>query len=163
MNTPVRRDTARVVLAGPGDRVLLFRHLLPRPWAREGWLTPGGGIDPGETPAQALVRELREEIGLSLGTDDLGGAVAFDAGRWWTGDTVFATVNWYFFARTASLGLDFSGQEERERGELLDHRWWRIADLDGSADLVFPVGLAELAARLVDGDRPREPVELPWE
>jgi len=26
-----RRDTARVILASPGDRVLLFRHFLPVP------------------------------------------------------------------------------------------------------------------------------------
>jgi 8-oxo-dGTP pyrophosphatase MutT (NUDIX family) len=46
-----RRDTARVILASPDNRVLLFRHLLQAPWAQEGWLTPGGAIDPGESPA----------------------------------------------------------------------------------------------------------------
>lgn len=30
------------------------------------WGTPGGAIDPGETPAIAVVRELREELGLEV-------------------------------------------------------------------------------------------------
>src|SRR5919198_6539791 len=92
----IRRDTARVILAGPGDRVLLFKHPLPMPWSREGWLTPGGGIDPGETPAETAVRELREETGLVL---SLERAVAYDSGEWSVDGRKRAETNWYFFAR----------------------------------------------------------------
>lgn len=41
------------------DRVLLVRH------SNGGvWVTPGGAVDPDETPADALVREVWEETGL---------------------------------------------------------------------------------------------------
>lgn len=43
-------------MAGPDDRALLFRYMLPRPWARAGWMLPGGAIDPGETAAQTAAR-----------------------------------------------------------------------------------------------------------
>ena len=32
----------------------------------EMWGTPGGALDPGETPATAVVREMREELGIEV-------------------------------------------------------------------------------------------------
>jgi ADP-ribose pyrophosphatase YjhB (NUDIX family) len=49
------------VLAFDGaGRVLLVRH------AEGVWVAPGGAIEPGETPADAAVREAFEETGLEL-------------------------------------------------------------------------------------------------
>jgi len=43
-------------------RVLLARHA----GHTDGWATVGGAVDPGESPAQAAVREAREEIGVEI-------------------------------------------------------------------------------------------------
>jgi 8-oxo-dGTP diphosphatase len=43
------------------DRVLLCRHEKP---GKEYWLLPGGGVDAGESLADALHRELHEEVGI---------------------------------------------------------------------------------------------------
>lgn len=157
---PIRRDTARVIMAGPGDRVLLFLHPLPAPWSRRAWLLPGGGIDAGETPAAAAVRELREETGHEL---TVGQAVAFDSGEWTADGRRHTEVNWYFFARVPTDRVDLSGLDPYERRDLLDVRWWEPAELGATAELVFPVGLADLVARLLRGDIPAEPLHLPWE
>lgn len=57
---PLALCTAAYVLAFEGDDVLMAR--LDR-----GVDIPGGHIDPGETPEQAMRREVREETGASLG------------------------------------------------------------------------------------------------
>ncbi|HVN59838.1 MAG TPA: NUDIX hydrolase [Gaiellaceae bacterium] len=48
------------------DRVLLVRQ---EKQDKEYWLLPGGGVKSGESLVQALVRELREEVGV-LGPDE---------------------------------------------------------------------------------------------
>lgn len=39
------------------------------------WALPGGRIEPGESPAGAAFRELREEVGLEIGPEDLLGSL----------------------------------------------------------------------------------------
>lgn len=42
------------------------RMLVVRTSYRRGWVFPGGMLDRGETPAEAAVREVREEVGLDV-------------------------------------------------------------------------------------------------
>jgi 8-oxo-dGTP pyrophosphatase MutT (NUDIX family) len=163
MTEAIPHRTARVILASPQERVLLFRYHLPMPWGRAGWLTPGGMIEDGEIAAQTAARELHEETGLQVSPTGLGAAVAWNSGEWWSDDgTVFEGHDWYFFARAPTEHVDLSGQDEDERQDLLAHRWWAADELAATEELVFPVGLAELLTRLLTGDRPSQPLRLPW-
>lgn len=58
---PVRLVAAALILRE--DTVLICQRRANQPMALK-WEFPGGKIEPGETPSQALARELDEELGI---------------------------------------------------------------------------------------------------
>lgn len=60
-------EVAAAVLQRPDGSFLLGQRPAGKIWAGY-WEFPGGKVEPGETPHQALVRELREELGIEAET-----------------------------------------------------------------------------------------------
>jgi ADP-ribose pyrophosphatase YjhB (NUDIX family) len=132
------RSCARLVLFDEHRRVLLFRHADGH--EQEFWATPGGGLEPGETPEQAARREASEE----LGTDQV------DLLPLWNGHTQFlfadrmVSQSEAFFLMTTRfpiLGPQTKDVHHRER--ITEARWWSVNEMESSEDLIFPVDLAE--------------------
>jgi 8-oxo-dGTP pyrophosphatase MutT (NUDIX family) len=164
---PVERRTARVLLVDGLDRLLLFRFWLDGKDSRRGhaWITPGGGVQPGETLAQAGARELREETGLALDPAELGPVVARASGEWGLRRRYLA-VDSFFSVRVPELAVDTAGFMPEERRLLTDHRWWPRVEIEAAiaagTEPIMPFGLLPLLDRLLAGERPEPPMDLPW-
>ena len=104
-----------------GDRVLMCHRRADRAWYPDVWDFPGGHLEDGETPHAALMRELREELGIESdgdGTfvarwiaDDLSEDITFLHVRDWQGELVNQApdehddLDWFTLGEALSLEL----------------------------------------------------------
>ena len=65
--------TGRIDGTAGGAAILLTRRGARLSSHTNQWALPGGRVDPGETPPEAAMREISEEVGLAVGPDDLIG------------------------------------------------------------------------------------------
>ena len=153
------REAVRGIVRAPDRRVLLVRFEFP---TGSRWSLPGGGLDTGENHAQALVRELEEEVGLRSAR---------------VGPHVWSRLHIVPF-----LNGRFDGQRERihlvevdsvfepcpamtwpqlNAEYVFELRWWTIDEIADSAHLHFvPADLAiRLRSLAVDG-LPNQPIDV---
>ena len=160
----VQRPSARVILVNHADRVLLFSAIAPHPDGSEAvkWVLPGGGVEEGESLVVAAARELHEETGLLVAPARLRGPVARSRGAWRFQGVDYWSEVAFFFLRIAAWDLSTADLSPLEREQATNHRWWTIAAVGRTDETVYPRGLAPLVSRLVAGDFPVPPVDLPW-
>jgi 8-oxo-dGTP pyrophosphatase MutT (NUDIX family) len=148
-----RRRTARILLLDPDGRVLLFEDSDPGlPGPPTFWITPGGGLDPGETPEQAALRELAEETGLVLDPALLRGPIAHRTVVHAYSDKIVEQDETYFVATVAAFVVEVAGHTVDEQTTFIGHRWWSGAEILATSARVWPTSLAELLAAAAHPD-----------
>jgi 8-oxo-dGTP pyrophosphatase MutT (NUDIX family) len=131
---------AGVALFDGEGRLLLARHVDDGHWG-----TPGGGVEPGESPRDAAVREFEEEVGLRVENCELIGAYGGPEFliRYPSGDLTAYVVIWYgcrgangtvalqadelqevgWFSEAEAMELDLSREMRLMVPDAF--RWWR--------------------------------------
>ena len=132
---PYRPGVGMMVLSPEGLVFVARRIDMPS----EAWQMPQGGIDEGETPEQAAIREFREEVG----TDKV--EIIAESERWlsydlpeellprlWGGRFRGQNQKWFLVRFT---GTDDDIDIATENPEFLDWKW---VELETIPDLIVP-------------------------
>ncbi len=155
----VDRPAARIVLLDPEDRILLQQIRPDQRETRSIWITPGGGLAPGETHRQAAVRELREEVGQEIA--ELGPCVWVRKHEFEFRGTTYRQRERFFLARTGSTAIDTSRQDPIEVDIVLGYRWWKLTQIQGAGETVFvPRLISQYLGPLIEGRIPKRPVNV---
>ncbi|WP_010588248.1 NUDIX hydrolase [Schlesneria paludicola] len=153
----IDRHSARAILLTPDHDVLLFRIQLPE-LNESFWITPGGGLEPGETAEAALRRELQEE--LQLTQFEMGHAV-------WRRQHTFSWDGKRFCQREDYFVIHVARFEPTPAADLamstvVESRWWSASSLWQATERLTPLSLAEIVSRYIVEGPPRviPPLEI---
>jgi putative (di)nucleoside polyphosphate hydrolase len=135
------RPCAGIMLKNQQGRIFVGQRLDGSGVTSEAWQMPQGGIDAGETPEEAVLRELSEETGLlphhvsilaQSATEHLYDLPDHLIGRIWNGAFRGQRQIWFlmdFLGQDADVNIATEHQEFRD---------WRWAHVDELVDLIVP-------------------------
>jgi 8-oxo-dGTP pyrophosphatase MutT (NUDIX family) len=152
---PLRRHAARVIVIDAQDRVLMLRGGDPARPHKVIWHTPGGGVEDGEDEVLAARRELFEETGLAA--DHVVGPVWVRRLQFSFDNVPYDQSETFYVTRVDSHEVDTSGHTDLERRYLSGHRWWSVAELRGTDELLAPPDMADRLDDLLSGRVPYQP------
>lgn len=142
---PMPRRAARLLVIDPhSGAVLLFQY---EDAGRRWWATPGGGLEAGESFAEAAIREAAEE--LAIASPSLSplwrGIVEFSFRG-----TVVRQEEQYFLLRIppGDVALGEQVRETHRHEGIITTRWWSIEDIEATSEQVFPEDLPQRVREL---------------
>jgi 8-oxo-dGTP pyrophosphatase MutT (NUDIX family) len=148
-----------VLLIDEHDQLLLIRVHVPRTVDRTIWLTPGGGLEPGEAYDVAARRELREETGLE--------GVTLSPCVWqrrhvfeWDAEQIEAREQFYVGRVGGTPAVHEAVPNDTE--DMLEFRWWSLEEIQAAADteIFVPRALPKLLAPILRGAWPVPPLQI---
>jgi len=158
----IERDVVRAVVLDAEQCILLFRTRDPTyPELGTWWELPGGGLDPGETYREAIVRELAEETGIAITSEQVGTpnwrrrSTFRYRGERRINNELIVTVR----LPVVAPRVDGTARVGYEAEDYYDFGWLPVPEVAASRDRFYPGRLPELLESFLAGDEIDEPFE----
>jgi 8-oxo-dGTP pyrophosphatase MutT (NUDIX family) len=154
----IERQAVRALLISPQEQLLLIKIIEPQS-KRAFWLTPGGGVDPSESPTAGLKREIFEETGLTgfeIGPEVWHREHLFT----WAGRSIRQREKFYLVKVPRFEPTPQHLPDEVERAAFDGFRWWGVTEIEHSQEEFAPGGLGQLLQALLRDGPPAQPIVL---
>jgi len=158
------RNSARAIVLNRKNEVLLLKFSFADfkdnidTQVHEFWVTPGGGLEYGESFLDALRREMLEEIGVS---------VQGEPAHIWTRDVIlewegkaFLSHERYFLVNLDSDSVDNSRMTANEKRTLKGTRWWSVTEIQESNEAFRPPELGAELGNIITGGISQVPIAI---
>lgn len=145
------RKSVRVILLNPKGKFLLFlSHFEPGSGLDPAWVFPGGGIEAGETPQMAAVRELFEETSLELPEELVSQEVAKikhpmpDPRLFESGEATFFVIQ-----LQSEIEVKSDNWTADEHRDTVLFKWWSMQEVLEQEPWIEPLGAIEILKRVL--------------
>ena len=98
------------------------------------WFTIGGAAEPGETLAEAAVRELREEAGIRVEVARLTPPIEASLIEFTWSGVLFVQDQTFFAVTVDDAKISFADQDPLERATIDKHGWLHPDELEDGAE-----------------------------
>lgn len=143
-----KRECSKVLLVDEQNRVLHFSGIdRTKPDIPAWWFPVGGALEPGESPAEAAIRETREETGLKIA--DPGPVVFTRSFHWNFEGEEYDQAEWFFLVRVEGFSPVSTAWTDTEVATIRGTRWWSIEELRSTDEQVFPEDIADHLEQLL--------------
>ena len=154
---PTHRQGTRGIILSPDNQILLM-HLEEPDSGTRFWITPGGGLEPGESETVGLLRELTEVVGVF--DFRVGAPVWKRSSRFVREGKAYRQQETYYVVAAEKFDPGEGGaMDGKERAAFNGFRWWALAEIRQSDETFAPRHLADLLQLLIDEGPPESPID----
>lgn len=154
------RKSSRAIVLNKNNEIFLFQYRFDYlDDSKLIWITPGGGLDEGESFDDALKRELFEELGVQI-TESCPEIYFRNPLYTMKNGEVIQSVEKFFLVTLDSEFFSFEHWTESEKKRMSVGKWWSMEEIQQSEDEFFTKDIIRILMELSDKKIPREPQEI---
>lgn len=154
------RKSSQAILLNPEDKIFLFKfEFAMLSGCNTLWVTPGGGVEDGESFQQALSREIYEELGIEIKGNFKWIYYRNKPFTTKSGEE-FISEERYYLVKIGYSNINFENMDYFEQRLTKDWKWWTVEEIMHSSETFFSDNLGEKLIKLINGCIPDEPIEI---
>lgn len=156
----ITRKSSRAIILNSNNEIFLFEYHFDY-FADENvvWITPGGGLEEGESFEMALHREIYEELGVQLNQNYRYIYYRNPIYSLKNGEKAQCEER-FFLIHMHGEKFVFNHWTESEQLRMQKGKWWSINEIRHSDDEFFTSDIIKILSNLALGKIPLEPLEI---